>query len=97
MIRVTFAVCLITGLTISATAEERVLTTARNCSDIQSLVRDRGAIVLHTGQYLYDRYVRNESYCLTFERTQAAWVPARDNENCFIGFTCEDPKMRNFK
>jgi len=97
MIRIAITACLATGLTVTATAQEQVLTTAHNCPEIQSLVRTRGAIVLHTGQYLYDRYVRNEAYCLTFQRTKAAWIPTRDNGSCFIGYTCEDPNIKTFR
>ena len=48
----------------------------------------RGAAVLSTGTYTYDRFVRDRSFCEIDEYIEPAWVPARDTPQCPVGYRC---------
>src|SRR3954451_17348236 len=52
-----------TVFTTAAVAQNRPSTTAMTCQQAASLVYARGAIVLGTGGYTYDRFVRDRSFC----------------------------------
>ena len=63
---------------------------------VASILTDRGveaidcAIVLGTGGYTYDRFVRDRSFCQFDEFADPAWVPARDTPQCFVGYRCKN-------
>ena len=79
-----------------------------NCSAARALVVQQGAIVLGTGHSLYDRnapslfdryvvsrvdrYVVSRAYCASTQVTEPAFVPTSDNRQCFIGYTCRNPR-----
>ncbi len=73
--------------------EARINTNSLTCHQAQSLVRSRGAIVLSTGRYTYDRFVVNRAFCFAGEYTKKAYVPTRDRRSCPIGYICtpDDP------
>ncbi len=50
-------------LATSALAQGRPDARRMSCGQVQSLVQQRGAVVMTTGQYTYDRFVANRSYC----------------------------------
>jgi hypothetical protein len=58
------------------------------CSDAKALVARRGAVVLYTGEDLYDRYVRDQGFCEREQTIQPARVPTRDWAQCFVGYRC---------
>ena len=60
-----------------------------SCADLQSLVQSRGAVVIHYGDGLYDRFVTSQYYCATGEYTKPAWIPAADTSECFVGYRCQ--------
>lgn len=72
-------------------AESRPLTRAMRCAEAQTLVAKQGAAVLDTDKFIYDRYVRDARFCPPRQTTEPAWVPTRDNPECFIGYTCVEP------
>ena len=74
-----------TMLTTVAVAQNRPSTTAMTCQQAASLVYARGAIVLGTGGYTYDRFVRDRSFCQVTEALESAWVPTRDTPTYFVG------------
>ena len=80
-----------TLLTTAAVAQNRPSTTAMTCRQTASLVYARGAIVLGTGGYTYDRFVRDRSFCQVTEALESAWVPTRDTPTCFVGYRCYEP------
>ncbi|QRG08503.1 hypothetical protein EZH22_09555 [Xanthobacter dioxanivorans] len=61
------------------------------CGQAADLVRTRGEALLATSRTLYDRYVRDRSFCVYDQDTRPEWVPTRDNPQCFIGYTCFEP------
>lgn len=77
-------------LATDALAQPRPLTLRMSCSQAKFLVASRGAIVLSTGQYTYDRYVSSQASCLSGQFTRPAWVPTADTPQCFVGYTCVD-------
>lgn len=58
------------------------------CHSIQTLIFTKGAVVLSTGPFTYDRFVRDQGYCVLGEITEPAWVITSDQRECFIGYTC---------
>jgi hypothetical protein len=101
-----FAASLITGLVLNvsfvetAAAQSRPDTTRMSCAAARALVTRHGAIVLGTGRSLYDRnapslfdrYVVSRAYCMSTEVIEPAFVPTADNRQCFIGYTCLEPR-----
>ncbi len=79
------AACL---LVTSAAAQPRPSSVDMTCGQAAGLVAARGALVLGTGGYTYDRYVRHRGFCLITEVTKPAWVPTRDTPQCFVGYRC---------
>lgn len=79
----------IAGLLASTAAYARPYTPSMSCADARALVRSSGAVVLSTGDGLFDRYVAHRGYCQRDEVTRPAWVPTRDSNACKVGYTCE--------
>lgn len=80
-----------TMLATAAAAQGRPSTTAMTCRQAAGLVAAQGAIVLGTGGYTYDRFVRDRSFCQITEAIQSARVPTRDTPACFVGYRCYEP------
>jgi hypothetical protein len=88
------------GVAQTAAAQSRPDTTRMSCAAARALVQRNGAIVLGTGRSrfdpnappLFDRYVNSQAYCQRDEVTEAAFVPTIDNRQCFIGYTCQQPR-----
>ena len=78
----------IAGFVTGAVAQTRPSTLAMPCSAIRQLVLAQGAVVLGTGGYTYDRFVRDGTFCAISEYTLPAFVPCRDTPSCFIGYRC---------
>ncbi len=57
-------------------------------TQVKQLIQDKGSIVLSTGPGLYDRYVANESFCAPNEEKQGAYVPTKDSNSSWIGYSC---------
>jgi hypothetical protein len=75
-------------LASAADAQPRPMTPSLICAQAQQLVLRNGAIVLGTGTYTYDRYVRDQSFCQRDEVLEGAWVPTRDTPQCPVGYRC---------
>ncbi|NBJ12254.1 hypothetical protein [Microvirga arsenatis] len=74
----------------AAHAQPRPMTPAMSCDQARGLVFSRGAVVLGTGAYTYDRYVRGRGFCEINEVTEPAFVPTRDTPQCPVGYRCRD-------
>ena len=86
LLSLAMALSAITG----AVAQPRPSTVNMSCRQAAGLVASRGAIVLGTGGYTYDRFVRDRSFCLITEVTEPVWVPAGDTPQCFVGYRCKE-------
>jgi hypothetical protein len=73
----------------TAAAQTRPSSVSRPCAASQRDVQVNGAIVLGTGGYTYDRFVRDRSFCLVNEVTDPAFVPSADTQACFVGYRCK--------
>lgn len=85
---------------LSATAShaERPSTLAMTCRQAQALVASRGAVVLSTGTYTYDRFVAHGGYCALGEYADNGFAPTRDTRQCRVGYVCKsgEPPWEDF-
>jgi hypothetical protein len=88
----TAVLAFIVSTTQTAAAQSRPDTTRMTCAAVRSLVMRLGGIVLGTGPSIYDRYVSSRAYCATTEVTEPAFVPTADIPQCFVGYTCIEPR-----
>jgi hypothetical protein len=82
-------VLVLSALTTGAQAQTRPLTVSMPCEASRQLVLARGAVVLGTGGYTYDRFVRDQSFCAIGEYTRQAFVLSLDTPTCFVGYSCK--------
>jgi hypothetical protein len=76
--------------TSSALAQSRPSTPGMTCNQARGIVFSRGAVVLGTGTYTYDRYVRDRTFCEFNETIEPGFVPTRDTPQCPVGYLCRD-------
>lgn len=55
------------------------------CAELQALVQRQGRIVISTAPYMFGTYANN---CAPRDIPSPAYVPARDNPQCLIGYSC---------
>lgn len=72
-----------------ALAQSRPSTPDRSCAANHQSVAANGAIVLGTGGFTFDRFVRDRSFCQHGDFLEPAFVPSRDTPQCFIGYRCK--------
>jgi len=72
----------------SVLAQPRPSTLQMSCAQARALVESRGAIVISTGQFTYDRYVSHVGFCQREETTEPAYERTADHQQCFIGSRC---------
>ena len=73
----------------SSYAQPRPSTVNRPCGASQQLVFSYGAVVLGTGGFSYDRFVRDRRFCEFNEYVEPAFVPSLDTPQCFVGYRCK--------
>ena len=74
---------------VAASAQTRPSTVNMSCGASRQLVLSRGAIVLGTGGFTYDRFVRDQTFCDVTEYAQSAYVPSLETPACFVGYRCK--------
>jgi hypothetical protein len=85
--RQTSAALALFSLLSASVADARESTLAMTCAQANALVAQRGAVVLSTGRYTYNRFVARRGSCNLGEYGVSGWAPARDGR-CRIGFVC---------
>jgi hypothetical protein len=80
----------------SVQAQQRPSTLNMTCDQARQLVFSRGAAVLSTGTYTYERFVRDRSFCVLDETTEVVWAPTRDTPQCPVGFRCRASDLNFF-
>lgn len=85
-----FLVAAFSVATTTAVAQSRPSTDTMRCAQAAGLVASRGAIVLGTGGYTYDRFVSDGRFCLRSETTVPVWAPAADTPQCLVGYRCKE-------
>lgn len=92
MIRIPAALCLL--MPTLASAQPRLDSTRLSCGQVAAIVQSRGAVVIGTGPYIYDRYVSGAQFCIRPEITVPAWIGTADAAQCFVGYLCRDRQPR---
>ena len=82
--------CLSAG---AALAQAGPVARSMSCQNARAIVASRGAVILSTGPYAYDRYVSGSQFCVRGETTEPAWVPTADTPQCFVGYRCRDTDL----
>lgn len=72
----------------AAPAAARPDSRTMTCEQARALVRARGAVVLGTGRYTYERVVDHAGYCDRGETAELFIAPTRDVANCRVGGYC---------
>jgi hypothetical protein len=75
----------------AAAAQAQQSTDRLTCAAARQLIQRQGAALLRTSATTFDRYVASRAYCATTQITEPAWVPAADDRQCFVGYTCREP------
>lgn len=57
-----------------------------SCDGARSMIDSRGAVIVYFGDGLYDRVVRDGSFCARDQYTKPFWSPS----GCFLGYTCQE-------
>lgn len=83
------------ALASEAGAQARPSTLAMSCGEARGLVTRQGAVVLGTGGYTFDRFVRDASFCQPTEIGKPAFAPTRDSGACLVGYTCYEPSRND--
>jgi len=76
-------------LAATESAAARPDTRTLTCDGARSLVQSRGAVVVSTGRYTYDRAVSDQRYCDRGEIVETFIAPTLDNPRCRIGGYCK--------
>jgi hypothetical protein len=67
------------------------------CAQAQAMVAQRGAVVMTTGQYTYQRFVAGPRWCDRWEVVRPEVARTRDTQSCVVGYICEVPLFRPFE
>ncbi len=73
---------------LEALAQHRANTNGMTCGEARTIVRRSGAVVLSTGTYTYERFVKNRSYCELNQTVKRVYVSTRDDNRCNVGYKC---------
>jgi len=73
-----------------AMAQEGPNLRTMQCSEAQSMVKTKGAVVLSSGAYTYNRYVKDAAFCGEDMYLRPAWARTQNTKSCFVGYTCSD-------
>ena len=94
--RVVSAILAATLLLAATPAEaQRPDLRAMSCPQAQALVASRGAVVMTTGQFTFERFVAHRGFCQREEKTRRAWATTGDGVRCNIAYRC-DSRFRLF-
>ena len=72
----------------ASAAAGRPATHAMTCAQAQALVATKGAIVMSTGPYTYERFVAHHGFCRHGEVADRVYAPTSDNPQCRVGYHC---------
>jgi hypothetical protein len=95
MVRIAAALGMVLVVTAAA-AQPRPSSVTMTCGQVRAYLASRGAAVIGTGGYTYDRFVRDRSFCQPTEATRAAFVPTLDAPGCFVGYRCFEPSRSDW-
>ena len=87
---------LLSLIATGAFAQSRPSTLTMSCNQARGVVAARGAAVLSTGTYTYDRFVSSRNFCQYNEVLEPVWVPTVDTPQCPVGYRCRDSDLDIF-
>lgn len=84
----------------SALAISRISSTGQTCAALRQAINSQGAVIVtHPGSRqsgtLYDRYVRDSSYCSAGDVATDDWVPAKDGSCRLYNCQTYEPPFDN--
>ncbi|MHB2166167.1 hypothetical protein [Alsobacter sp. R-9] len=65
------------------------------CAQAKALVNQRGSLILGTGPYVFDRYVRDGSFCKFPMKAEESYVKTKDTSYCLAGYVCSNSRTYN--
>ncbi len=84
------AALLMSSVATAATAASRHDVSKMTCDEVQAILAQEGVATLRypsggiLGLFLYDRYVRDQSFCTNGSVAQSAGVPTADKKYCRV-------------
>ncbi|WP_349357338.1 hypothetical protein [Stappia sp.] len=99
LLRATAAGCLAGAVLLASAPADAARPDLRrmSCAQAQALVLQRGAVVMTTGQYTYQRFVAGPRWCDRWEVVRPEVARTRDTDRCVVGYICEVPLFRPFE
>ena len=90
-------------ISAEAHAISRYNSQSMSCAEARAVVREEGAAILRWRSArnptlpLYGRFVRDDSYCSSMERSRTSFVPTLDRPSCAV-YECKPsyPEDENF-
>ncbi len=80
---------LVSGPPAAQAQSARPDTRQMTCAQAQSLVKQRGSVVMTTGPSTFDKFIANVSYCLPeANMMRPKFAPTKDNPKCPVGNKC---------
>lgn len=89
--RLAVAALALVALTSPLLAQGRPDARRMTCEQVQSMIYQRGAVVLTTGQHTYDRFVAGRRWCDIPYVPMATRVATRDTDRCPVYHCGQDP------
>lgn len=85
----------------NAVAISTYISTSKSCGTLKSYIQNQGAVILRwtsprTGNPIYNRYVRNASYCNVGQTTQSKFIPAADTGKCRVFYCVQRERNCDF-
>ena len=74
----------------TAAATPRYSALKYSCDRIQSLIDEHGAAIFRYPSprkpelTLYDRYVRNINFCMSYQMIESVFIPSADTDQCLV-------------
>ncbi len=81
-------IVLVIGLSAIKAQAARVDARKLSCSQAQSLVQERGSVVMTFTPTTYDKIVKNRWFCDIGDNTRSFYTPTADNPRCLVGKKC---------
>lgn len=86
--RLTISAAVLAALCGPLMAQGRPDARKMTCGQVQSMIEQRGAVVLTTGAHTFDRYIAWNGFCSMGERPVMDWISTRDTNQCRV-YRCQ--------
>lgn len=95
------AIVILLAAVMPAQAVSRYSAMQLSCGEIKSIIRHEGAAIFRypsprrEGFTLYDRYVRNSSYCARHQSLEKVFIPSAGGERCLVQHCSSTPVIED--